>query len=648
MRARPAPADAARRRAARRARTARPFRLLRARRAVGRTDGPRRAAISAFGFGGNNAHLIVEAVDDARIARRTCSAAPRGSAPSRSRSSASARAWPTATSAADFARALLRPARPRHAAAREPVDVELERPALPAAATSRRRSPQQLLMLEAAREATRASRSRASAPRCSSAWGATPRSRATARAGACRMGGALASAGRRGVDRVAEAARDAMQPALEAAGVVGTMPNIPANRLNSQLDLAGPASRCRRGGCPASSRSSSPRARCARRDRRRARRRGRPVARAGAPARRCGPLGRRSRPRRRGGGAGAQAPRRRAARRRPGPTRLLDETRPSPRSASATRRRRSRPRRDRSASARGQRPAARRRGRARAAPRRATAVGARGHCPGSARACAERRGLGARGAAGARAAATPATARPLAVDAPPQLHVFSGARRKAEPSACARGRRRVDARARRGWCSSPPTPPSSTARAQTRAAMAASGRAARRRASPSASAPIAASWRSSSPAPPPPIRAWAASSRSRLPEAGRRRRRALRGAAPRDGLALRARRRDAAHPLDQLWGTSFLCQLHAELTRGAARTLPQATIGYSSGEIERALRARRVERPRRDDAREPRRARSSPASSCGAFEAPRTGVGAARRCGRDAGRTASCPRPSST
>ena len=37
------------------------------------------------------------------------------------------------------------------------------------------------------------------------------------------------------------AARDAFQSGLKAAGVVGTMPNIVANRLNSQLDLAGPS-----------------------------------------------------------------------------------------------------------------------------------------------------------------------------------------------------------------------------------------------------------------------------------------------------------------------------------------------------------------------------------------------------------------------
>ena len=39
-----------------------------------------------------------------------------------------------------------------------------------------------------------------------------------------------------------------------------------------------------------------------------------------------------------------------------------------------------------------------------------------------------------------------------------------------------------------------------------------------------------------------------------------------------------------AHPLDQLWGTSFVCQLHAELSRGLLGLSPRATLGYSSGE----------------------------------------------------------------
>ncbi len=38
------------------------------------------------------------------------------------------------------------------------------------------------------------------------------------------------------------------------------------------------------------------------------------------------------------------------------------------------------------------------------------------------------------------------------------------------------------------------------------------------------------------------------------------------------------------HPLDQLWASAFLCQLHAELVRDVFGLRPDATIGYSSGE----------------------------------------------------------------
>ncbi len=43
-------------------------------------------------------------------------------------------------------------------------------------------------------------------------------------------------------DRWQRACRDALAPPLAAADVLGTMPNIPANRINSQLDLGGPSS----------------------------------------------------------------------------------------------------------------------------------------------------------------------------------------------------------------------------------------------------------------------------------------------------------------------------------------------------------------------------------------------------------------------
>src|SRR5262249_23413653 len=41
---------------------------------------------------------------------------------------------------------------------------------------------------------------------------------------------------------------------------------------------------------------------------------------------------------------------------------------------------------------------------------------------------------------------------------------------------------------------------------------------------------------------------------------------------------------DAPQPLDQLSASSFLCQLHAMVTRRVLKLEPSATIGYSSGE----------------------------------------------------------------
>ena len=49
------------------------------------------------------------------------------------------------------------------------------------------------------------------------------------------------------------------------------------------------------------------------------------------------------------------------------------------------------------------------------------------------------------------------------------------------------------------------------------------------------------------------------------------------------GLDLRGRR-DEPEAIEKLWGSSFLCQLHAELTRAELRLQPDAVIGFCSGE----------------------------------------------------------------
>ena len=200
-----------------------PFRLLRA---AEPWRGPKRAGVSAFGFGGNNAHLIVESVEETRPP-------PRRSAPPALSPIAivglGARVG-QGDGAADFARDLF--TGKNASAARQSVAVALEGLRFPPHDLQQSLG-QQTLVLEAAREA---------------AAGVTlPRARTSVLVG---MGcdpevsryGARWRLATEEADPVALAlARDAIVPALQSAGVVGTMPNIPANRINGQLDVAGPA-----------------------------------------------------------------------------------------------------------------------------------------------------------------------------------------------------------------------------------------------------------------------------------------------------------------------------------------------------------------------------------------------------------------------
>src|SRR3989442_7853455 len=87
---------------------------------------------------------------------------------------------------------------------------------------------QQLLILEAAREAV--------------AGIVLPREHTTVLVGmGCDPEVARYGARWRAPYRAEQVDRDAFAPVLHSAGVVGTMPNITANRLNAQLDLAGPS-----------------------------------------------------------------------------------------------------------------------------------------------------------------------------------------------------------------------------------------------------------------------------------------------------------------------------------------------------------------------------------------------------------------------
>jgi acyl transferase domain-containing protein/3-hydroxymyristoyl/3-hydroxydecanoyl-(acyl carrier protein) dehydratase len=213
-----------------------PFRLLREAEPW-TSDGPRIGAISAFGFGGNNAHLIVSE-DDNRIGCERVAAAARpvaivgigakiADAPDR----------------AAFARALFdgRAARDggMDSDARAPRDgrmdsFELDMEGLRFPPRDLEQAlPQQLALLAAAREAL-------------AETSPLPRERSAALIGlepdpeVARHGARWRLTNGRDDDWAARA-RVTLGPALEAAAVLGSMPNIPANRLNSQFDLGGPS-----------------------------------------------------------------------------------------------------------------------------------------------------------------------------------------------------------------------------------------------------------------------------------------------------------------------------------------------------------------------------------------------------------------------
>ncbi|MFJ4654508.1 beta-ketoacyl synthase N-terminal-like domain-containing protein [Nocardia sp. NPDC088792] len=198
-------------------------------------NGARRAAVSAFGFGGNNAHLIVDSwahgPDD--LTART-PARPRGAeTPVRkSRRQVAVVALGARVGdgrdTADFTESLLTGIAP--SAARQTVEMQLDGLRFPPADLGAAQA-QQLLILEAAREAAGGIR--------------LPRDRTLVLIGM----GCDPEVSRyilrwrvlAGLPGIAPESADSVAPALSAAGVLGCLANVVANRISRQLDLQGPS-----------------------------------------------------------------------------------------------------------------------------------------------------------------------------------------------------------------------------------------------------------------------------------------------------------------------------------------------------------------------------------------------------------------------
>ena len=220
-----------------------PFRLLQAPEAwPGQPGVPRRAALSAFGFGGNNAHLIVE-----EWVPGTAPAVPQ---PLRNSDERSVRndaiavvdievtAGPYAGVQA-FLQALLTGTSGSHT---ETIDLAVTGLRFPPR-DLQQTLPQQLLVLDVARRlAARHPDLPAEATTVLVGMGCDPEiARYSLRWRLDEWARHWAAAGEPVTAEWVEAARAALIPGLEAAGVVGTMPNIPANRINAQLNYSGPS-----------------------------------------------------------------------------------------------------------------------------------------------------------------------------------------------------------------------------------------------------------------------------------------------------------------------------------------------------------------------------------------------------------------------
>ncbi len=182
-------------------------------------QGPRIAAISAFGFGGNNAHLVLSEDDPGLPGLPPAAVAVPVAIVALGVLAGSAR------NRAEYSAALFanRSLRDGDGCGRiDTIGLDLVGLRFPPRDLEQT-LPQQLAMLQAAREALAEA-------------GALPRERSAVLIGM----EPDAEVARYGT-RWRRGAEQGVIAALESAGVVGCMPNIPANRISAQFDLAGPA-----------------------------------------------------------------------------------------------------------------------------------------------------------------------------------------------------------------------------------------------------------------------------------------------------------------------------------------------------------------------------------------------------------------------
>jgi 3-oxoacyl-(acyl-carrier-protein) synthase/3-hydroxymyristoyl/3-hydroxydecanoyl-(acyl carrier protein) dehydratase/1-acyl-sn-glycerol-3-phosphate acyltransferase len=198
--------------------------------------GPRRAAISAFGFGGNNAHLIVEepTAKPARPRSKAVAVSPRVGIIAIGTRVANGK------SAADFAEALFRGQSQLNGDCALADEASLALAGLRFPPKDLEETlPQQLLVLAAAREAVAQVASTLPRERTSVIVGMQCDAEIARHGARWRVAGWAEKLGA-SPDWMA-AARDGFVPLLGAAGVIGAMPNIVSNRLNSQFDFCGPS-----------------------------------------------------------------------------------------------------------------------------------------------------------------------------------------------------------------------------------------------------------------------------------------------------------------------------------------------------------------------------------------------------------------------